>query len=80
MPETRHFINDGYGWQCKRCREADGAGGEPQPSAPLPRFFREGEAEEREPRLSSPSLARWQDDTRRALTCPRCGVEESVVA
>jgi hypothetical protein len=44
----------------------------------LARFFREGEAEERETRLSADALARWKDDSRRALVCPRCGVEETI--
>ncbi|HEV3468889.1 MAG TPA: hypothetical protein VG148_06180 [Pyrinomonadaceae bacterium] len=77
MPETRHFINDGYGWACKRCRAAGDADA-PSADTPLPRFFREGEAEDRNPRLSSPSLARWKDAARRALVCPRCGIEERV--
>ncbi|HKG14647.1 MAG TPA: hypothetical protein VKB12_15070 [Pyrinomonadaceae bacterium] len=51
--------------------------GGPSPNA-LPRFFREGEAEEREPRLSSTTLARWKDDARSALVCPRCGTEETL--
>jgi hypothetical protein len=125
--ETEHFINEGYGWTCKRCLDARGATqgtpvaaqdttfAAPPPaatsdaespsvadsssraharadsssnapadaasssSAPtLPRFFREGEAEERETRLSADALARWKDDTRRALLCPRCGVEEEI--
>jgi hypothetical protein len=71
------FVNDGYGWTCKRCREEQTAGA-PLREPSLPRFFREGEAEEREPRLSSHALARWKDDTRRTLICPRCGVEENV--
>ena len=77
MPETQHFINDGYGWACKRCRAA-GRARDSAAGAPLPRFFREGESEEREPRLSSPTLARWKDGNGRTLVCPRCGVEESV--
>ena len=103
MPETKHFVNDGYGWACKRClssndREASrgpsedadarhgasddtniqrGASATPRADA-LPRFFREGEAEERDPRLSAHSLARWADDSRRTLRCPRCGVEEEI--
>ncbi|MDQ3803889.1 MAG: hypothetical protein M3416_08695 [Acidobacteriota bacterium] len=77
MPETLHFVNDGYGWACKRCGAAGGAP-EPAEATSLPRFFREGEAEDREPRLSSPLLARWKDETRRALVCPRCGTEESM--
>lgn len=48
------------------------------PSPALPRFFREGEAEEREARLSARALARWKDDARRALVCPRCGAEEDL--
>jgi hypothetical protein len=77
MSETLHFINDGYGWACKRCRDADAAP-EPSPDSPLPRFFREGEAEDRAPRLSSSSLARWKDASHRTLTCPRCGAEEQL--
>ena len=77
MSETLHFINDGYGWACKRCRAAGDAPA-PPPDSPLPRFFREGEAEDREPRLSSPTLARWKDDAHRTLVCPRCGVEEAL--
>jgi hypothetical protein len=91
VPETEHFINDGFGWECKRCRAS---GGEHQPSdrehqpsggghappgdAALARFFLEGEAEEREPRLSAHALARWKDATRRALRCARCGVEDDI--
>lgn len=73
----KNFVNDGYGWACKRCSEDEtkrASAREPS----LPRFFREGEAEEREPRLSTHALARWKDDTRRSLVCPRCGVEEDV--
>ena len=89
MRETEGFINEGRGWECKRCR-AEGGGaaegvGRPddearEEAAPssdtLPRYFREGEAEEREPRLAARTLARWRDETRRALVCPRCGAEE----
>lgn len=78
MPETLHFINDGYGWACKSCRGAGEARAASAVPPSLPRFFREGEAEEREPRLSSPALARWKDESRRALVCPRCAVEETV--
>ena len=93
MQETKHFVNDGYGWACKRCLSSDdreasrvesddadaqrGASATPRADA-LARFFREGEAEEREPRLSAHSLARWTDDSHRTLRCPRCGVEEEI--
>ena len=85
MRETEHFVNDGYGWACRRCRASFGAddsagtrGSASADAGALARFFREGEAEEREVRLSSDALARWKDDSRRVLLCPRCGVEESV--
>ena len=126
MPETKHFVNDGYGWACKRCLSSDdenasrrssdddasrgashaadadaqriasnnadtlrdsakdedaqhGASASSRADA-LARFFREGEAEERDPRLSARSLARWTDASRRTLRCPRCGVEEEINA
>jgi hypothetical protein len=75
--ETEHFVNDGYGWECQRCRESVG-GAAPLGDTTLARFFREGEAEEREPRLSSAALARWKDATRRTLLCARCGIEEDI--
>ncbi len=76
MPETEQFIKDGYGWTCKRCRE-DEAAHAPDEAGTLARFFREGESEEREPRLSTGALARWRDDDgRRILFCPTCGAEE----
>lgn len=73
---AEHFINAGYGWTCKHCRAEDEASAINQ--SPRARFFTEGEAEEREPKLSAPTLARWRDATRRILVCPRCGVEERI--
>ena len=73
---AEHFVNEGDGWACRRCRES-GEGGEPG-GGELPRFFREGEAEEGGPRLAEGARARWKDEARRALVCPRCGVEEEV--
>ena len=77
--ETQHFRNEGYGWTCKRCADDDARDAPPADSS-LPRFFREGEAEERETKLSTPSLARWKDDSHHTLVCPRCGVEEELKA
>ena len=76
MNETEHFINDGTGWECKRCRASsdtkaahdDGPG----------RFFREGEAEAGGPRLSSHARASWAGSGRTTLRCPRCNAEERV--
>jgi hypothetical protein len=79
--ETEHFVNEGFGWECRRCREALGdaaaRGREESPADTLPRFFREGEAEGGGPRLSTPSLARWTDESHERLRCPACGVEEA---
>jgi hypothetical protein len=72
----KNFVNDGYGWACVRCRESDAAADASSNAGVLPRFFREGEAEERETRLSAHALARWTDETHSALVCTRCGVEE----
>ena len=75
--ETQHFVNSGFGWTCKRCREEVRAS-DHQHRASLARFFTEGEAEEREPALSAPALARWRDASQRTLYCPRCGTEETI--
>jgi hypothetical protein len=78
--KTEHFVNEGFGWECRRCREAAGdeaaPGVEESAASALARFFREGEAEGGGPRLSTPSLARWADESRTRLRCPACGAEE----
>lgn len=77
--EIDHFINPGYGWMCKRCMTEDEAGGaDDGGGSERARFLTEGEAETKEPALSTPALARWRDATRQTLYCPRCGVEEMV--
>ena len=76
MSETGHFVNDGTGWECRRCRaevkDDDAPGDGPG------RFFREGEAEGGGPRLSSAARASWANSERDRLRCPRCGVEGRV--
>lgn len=76
MAETEHFVNDGTGWECKRCRATSDTAA--APDAGPGRFFREGEAEGGGPRLSSGARAAWADSTRTTLCCPRCGAEERV--
>ena len=80
----QHFINHGYGWTCRHCStqtDARVVDADARAAAQtLPRFFTEGEAEERDPKLSAPALARWRDDSRQALFCPHCGVEEALKA
>jgi len=74
--EIEHFINEGFGWVCKHCSAIERA--RASENFTRARFFSEGEAEEKEPRLSTLALARWTSPSRRALVCPRCGIEEVV--
>lgn len=76
MTETKHFINRGYGWTCKRCGgEQPSRVGEPATRA---RFFHEGEAEANDPALAAPALARWLDAAHQTLVCPHCAIEERI--
>jgi hypothetical protein len=70
------FVNEGFGWTCRRCLEQQSA--REARAGPRARFFSEGEAEDRDPKLSAPALARWRDASRRTLVCPNCGAEETV--
>jgi rubrerythrin len=72
MIELHDFYNDGFGWTCKRC-ESDLKAGSNDDHA---RFYREGEAESKNPSLATSALARWADPEQRTLICPRCGVTE----
>lgn len=75
--EIEHFVNPGYGWMCRHCMAETEACDDESKARPA-RFLTEGEAETKEPALSTPALARWRDATHRTLYCPRCGVEEVV--
>jgi hypothetical protein len=72
--ELDDFYNDGFGWICKPCeRELK----EQEIDSPAQsRLMREGEAESKNPRLSSVALAKWTDKAQRTLMCPRCGITE----
>ena len=74
MLELDYFINEGFGWECKRCRLEQAA---PEDTA-YPRFYSEGEAEEKEPRLMTVARARWRDAAQQVLYCPNCLAEEAV--
>ena len=78
MVETNNFYNDGFGWICRQCeRELEPAAVD-ETTANHSRLLREGEAESKTPRFSNPALARWTDDARTTLVCPRCNITESV--
>lgn len=76
MPELKDFYNHGFGWVCRRCEQE--LAPETDPGASVSRLLREGEAEEKDPRLSNPALAKWADPAQRTLICPRCGITELV--
>ncbi len=70
------FYNSGFGWVCRQC-EAQLAPADDATDR-LSRAFLEGEAESKNPILANAALAKWTDATHRFLTCPRCGITESV--
>jgi hypothetical protein len=75
--ELKDFYNEGFGWICKHCEKELKSNDENN----LKRFSRlmsEGEAENKNPILSNKALAKWADETRKILTCPRCGISESI--
>ena len=89
MIETEHFVKERFGWVCRRCRDAARRGEaadieDTGRRAPLDvgraRFFHEGEAETKDPQLSTRGLARRRDAEggRRVLFCPDCGAEETL--
>ncbi len=73
--ELKDFVNDGFGWACRHCaKELTTERSEGSRS----RLLSEGEAESKEPRLSTHALAKWADAARTTLICPRCGIAEPV--
>jgi len=75
MKELNDFFNDGFGWICRHCDKELKRESKPTDAGP-PRIFTEGEAESKDPRMSSPALAKWADPAHRYLICPRCGIRE----
>ncbi len=74
MNELTDFYNEGFGWICRHCERELAETPNDGPS----RLMREGEAESKQPELSSPAIAKWVDAEQRVLVCPRCGISESV--
>ena len=77
MIELNDFYNDGFGWICRACeRELEPPSADE--TATHSRLLREGEAESKTPRFSNKALARWADDARTTLVCPRCEITQTV--
>jgi len=76
MTKLDDFYNVGFGWVCRHC-ERDLAADDDN-KAQHSRAFREGEAESKDIKFAHTAIAKWTDKTRRFLTCPRCGITESV--
>jgi hypothetical protein len=76
MIELDQFYNNGFGWICRQCERELHATGPADKSTS--RLMREGEAESKQPTLSSSALAKWIDPSHRTLICPRCSITELV--
>jgi hypothetical protein len=75
--ELEDFYNDGFGWVCRKCeRELAAIEG----SDDVSRLISEGEAESKQPAMSTGALAKWLDPAQTTLVCPRCGISETVDA
>ncbi|MEJ7847247.1 MAG: hypothetical protein WKF92_04050 [Pyrinomonadaceae bacterium] len=72
MIELNDFYNNGFGWICRQC-ERNLHGTEIPKTG---RLLREGEAETKNPELSTTALAKWADPAQRTLVCPTCGITE----
>jgi hypothetical protein len=76
MQESQDFYNDGFGWICKHCeRELKN---NDLRSPKKSRLMQEGEAENKNPQLSTQALAKWADFSERTLVCPRCFISEKI--
>jgi hypothetical protein len=75
--EYRDFYNDGFGFVCRHC-EREFKEKENSQTSKHSRLMREGEAESKQPKLSSPALAKWLDKAQTTLICPNCGITEKI--
>ncbi len=73
--ETDYFLNEGFGWVCKRCQEAEKSAPKMKEQS---RLLKEGEAESKQPKFSITSLATWLDSEKSILSCPKCGKRETI--
>ncbi|MBK7392598.1 MAG: hypothetical protein IPI64_04750 [Chloracidobacterium sp.] len=62
MIELNDFYNDGSNWICKRCESELAADADPDKYSTQ----------------TNAAHAKWMDNTRRVLICPRCGITEPV--
>ncbi|CAN5610002.1 hypothetical protein BH24ACI3_BH24ACI3_04390 [soil metagenome] len=76
MHEINDFFNDGFGWRCRHCVKA--AQAVTPDTGRRSRIMTEGEAESKDPQLSTKGLAKWADPAHRYLICPNCGIRELV--
>jgi len=77
MDQTNHFFNLGYGWLCKHCSAADTEAKHQHPTVRAG-FFSHPDPEKKETTSRGLALATWTDSSRNGLTCPRCGIEETI--
>jgi hypothetical protein len=77
MNQTNHFYNLGSGWLCKHFCAADTEANNQQ-SEIRPGFFSHADLAKKESKSRQLALASWTDSSRHALTCPRCGIEETI--
>jgi hypothetical protein len=74
--QTNHFFDLGYGWLCKHCSAEDAERKQhPEIHASLQNH---NKPEQNQAKSSGLALARWTSPAHQALTCPRCGIEETV--
>ena len=71
----KEFYNDGFGWICKQC-ERELKKQNDVSDQTHSRLMREGESESKTPQFSNKALAKWANETKSKLICPRCGITE----
>jgi hypothetical protein len=76
MNQTNHFFNMGYGWLCKHCSAEDAE--RKQQDRLNPGQLSKTGMEGRGPKVPTLALAKWSNEDRHDLTCPRCGIEEQL--